>query len=93
MVITILEGKVSIDKISLLKANYRKILKNKPRSIIKTYLILDTKNQNICKLITVWKSKKELDEMRKQGTPAGVLLFREVGAEPSLSIYEVIGQS
>ena len=93
MVVTILEGKISLDKIPLLQKKYSEILKNKPPSIEKSYLLVDSENQNMCQIITIWKSREDIDEMRKQGTPAGVLLFREVGTEPTLSIYEVIGQS
>ena len=93
MIVTILEGKLSPDKIPLFKKKYNKILQNRPSSLVKTYLLLDTENQNTCKIISVWKSKEDLEEMRKKGTPAGVLLVREAGVEPSLSIYEVIGQS
>jgi hypothetical protein len=28
--------------------------------------------------------------MRQAGTPAGVLMFRAAGVEPSLSLYDVI---
>jgi hypothetical protein len=28
--------------------------------------------------------------MRQQGIPAGVLMFRSAGAEPSLSIYDIV---
>ena len=93
MIVTILEGKLSPDKIPLLRKKYNEILQNRPPSIVNTYLLNDTKNQNIYKIITVWKRKEDLEAMRKQGTPAGVLLFRELGMEPALNIYEVIGQS
>ena len=93
MIVTILEGKLSRDKIPLLRKKYNEILQNRPPAIVNTYLLKDTKDQNIFKIITVWKSKEDLEVMRKQGTPAGVLLFREAGVEPALNIYEVIGRS
>jgi hypothetical protein len=38
----------------------------------------------------LWTSREALMAMRQQGgTPAGVLMFRAAGAEPSLSVYEV----
>jgi hypothetical protein len=93
MIITILTGEVSADKVRELQKKYEQILSNKPSSISQTYLIRDTKNRTVCRIITVWKSREVLEEMRTQGTPAGVLLFRNVGVEPSLSVHEVIGFS
>lgn len=93
MVITILEAKVAIEKISSLRKNFLTILKDKPPSIVKTYLLQEIKNPGICKIVTVWKSTEDLKQMQKKGTPAGVLLFREFGAEPILSVHEIIGQS
>lgn len=90
---TILEGIVPQEMASRLKEKFERILKEKPDSIVKTYLIQDLKNTDIWRLITVWRSREALDEMRKQGTPAGVLVFRSVGAEPTLSIYEIQVQS
>lgn len=40
---------------------------------------------------TLWQSRAVLDAMRQNtSTPAGVLMFRAAGAEPTLTIFEVI---
>jgi hypothetical protein len=39
---------------------------------------------------TWWASRDALEAMRGAGTPAGVLMFRAAGAEPALSIFEVV---
>jgi hypothetical protein len=44
------------------------------------------------KILSVWKSREALDEMRNSGeTPTGVLMFRSAGADPQLSIFDVPG--
>ncbi|MBI3379861.1 hypothetical protein HY029_03850 [Candidatus Gottesmanbacteria bacterium] len=93
MVITILEGEVSEEKASVLINKYKDTIKQIPPEIVDTYLVHDTKNRLLWRIITIWKSKEDLEEMRKKGTPAGVLIFRSAGAEPTLSIYEVVEYS
>ena len=35
-------------------------------------------------------SRAALDAMRQTGTPAGVLMFRAAGAEPTLTVFDVV---
>ena len=93
MVITVLEGKVPVDKTTLLIEKYREIVSQKPPSIKKTYLANDAAMPMVWRIITVWRSQEDLESMRKQGTPAGVLVFRVAGSEPVLSVYQVKEQS
>lgn len=47
-------------------------------------------DQTLWRIISIWKSREALDEMRNSGeTPEGVVMFRNVGAEPELSIFNV----
>ena len=58
--------------------------------MVRTYLLQDVKDQTLWKIVSVWKSREALDEMRNSGeTPTGVLMFRNAGAEPKLSIFNV----
>jgi hypothetical protein len=39
---------------------------------------------------TLWESREALSAMRGTGTPRGVLIFREAGAEPVLSVFDLV---
>ncbi len=90
MIMTVLEGKVSSDKSSILLDAYKETTKDLPPEIVKTYIVKNVENENTWRIITIWRSKEALEEMKKHGTPAGVLMFRSVDTEPTLSIYEVV---
>ena len=41
---------------------------------------------------TWWTSREALTALRSTGTPpAGILMFRAAGAEPTLSVFDVVG--
>jgi hypothetical protein len=93
MVMTILEARVPKGNWNSLKEAYEKQLRSLPSSIVHTYLIQSSSDNDIFRIVTVWRSREELDKMRSQGTPAGVIMFRSVGAEPSLSIFDVTAEA
>ncbi len=88
MLMTILEATVTPDKSAILLNQYQETIKHLPPEIVNTYLVKDTKSDT-WRIMTIWKSKEAIEEMRKQGTPEGVLMFRAAGVEPELSIYSV----
>ena len=91
MVITILEGHVELDMAPALQAAYQNGLSHLPPQMIRTYLIQDTTTKTIWRILSVWKSREALEEMRRSSdTPEGILMFRAAGVEqPSLSIFDV----
>jgi hypothetical protein len=90
MVITILEAHVDSDKAAVLQAAYTRGLDTLPPQMVQTFLTHNVADQTLWQIISVWKSRAALDEMRNSGeTPAGVLMFREAGAEPKLSVFAV----
>jgi len=90
MVITILEAHVDDDKASVLQAAYRKGLDELPPQMTQTFLLQSMADKTLWQIISVWKSREALDEMRNSGeTPAGILMFRMAGAEPKLTIFAV----
>ncbi len=93
MVITILEAKVEPVKWSALQNAYKKGTAGQlPPQMIQTFLIQSMANKMIWQIVSVWKSREALDEMKKSvETPAGVLMFQAAGAEPTLSVFEVCG--
>ena len=91
MVITILESRVEPDMVPALLAAYQNGLSHLPPQMIRTYLAHDAADKTIWRIVSVWKSREGLDEMRRsRETPEGILMFRAAGAEdPQLSIYDV----
>jgi hypothetical protein len=73
-----------------LQADYKDRIAKLPPQMVQTFLLQSTADQTLWQIISVWKSREALDEMRKSGeTPEGIVMFRNVGAEPKLSIFNV----
>ena len=86
MVITILEAHVGVKDWPAFQDDY----KNRTAQLLQTFLLQDVADQTFWRIISVWKSREALDEMRNSGeTSTGVLMFRNVGTEPKLSIFNV----
>jgi hypothetical protein len=53
--------------------------------------VQDTGDPTRWRGISIWRSRSALEEYRRSvPTPKGILMFREVGAEPVLSIFDVV---
>lgn len=91
MVVTMLEGTVPIDKMDEFCANYRVVTSGKlPPQMVETFLAHSGHDPSIWRIITVWRSREALEEYRKSvDTPGGILLFRSVGVEPTLTVLDV----
>jgi len=90
MVITILEAHVGAEDWPAFQNDYENRTAQLPPQMLQTFLLQDVADQTLWRIISVWKSREALDEMRNSGeTPTGVLMFRKVGTEPKLSIFNV----
>jgi quinol monooxygenase YgiN len=90
MVITILEAHVGAENWVAFQDDYKNRTDQLPPQMLQTFLLQDVADQTLWRILSVWKSREALDEMRNSGeTPTGVLMFRNVGAEPKLSIFNV----
>jgi quinol monooxygenase YgiN len=91
MVLTQLEARVAPEQWEVLKQSYHNTTRQVPSTIYQTYLVQDGTDKELWRILTVWHSHQALQEYRASvDTPAGVLMFREAGAEPTLSIFDVI---
>ena len=91
MVITVLEARAAPEKSGSLRAAFERGCNRLPSQMVETFLALDRSDATLWRGISVWKSSAALDEYRGSvETPGGVLIFRSVGAEPSLRILDVI---
>src|SRR5689334_14785909 len=90
MVLTILEAIVAPARVPELLAAFRNAAVATPPGLIRSHLIAAADEPTRYRIETLWSSRDALLAMRHAGTPAGVLMFRAAGAEPTLSIYNVI---
>jgi hypothetical protein len=91
MIVTQLEGKVSPDQWDTLKQAFRQAGQQLPSAIDHSYLIQDQTTKETWRILTIWKSRQALQDYRTSiDTPGGVLIFREAGADATLSISEVV---
>jgi quinol monooxygenase YgiN len=90
MVITILEAHVGGENWVTFQKDFKNRIKKLPPQMVQTFLLQSAADPTLWQIISVWKSREALDEMRNSGeTPEGVVMFRNVGAEPKLSIFTV----
>ena len=91
MIVTQLEGRVSPEKTDILTTAFDKALKDLPSALEYSYLVQDSTDKEIWRVITVWKSREALLSYRESiDTPEGILMFRAAGTEPTLTISEVV---
>jgi len=91
MILTVLEAHVPPGGEQALRAAYAAAgAEPLPRGLMRTELLRDARETARWRIQTWWESRAALDAMRGAGTPAGVLMFRAAGAEPALSVFEVV---
>ncbi|HEX6384063.1 MAG TPA: hypothetical protein VF177_05280 [Anaerolineae bacterium] len=90
MVMTILEAHVASEKWAVLEQAYKAGTVSLPSVIVQTFLVQNSADPTMWRIITQWRSRAALEEYRLSvETPGGVLMFREAGAEPTLSIFDI----
>lgn len=89
MVLTILEATVAAERAAELERGFRAAAGETPPGLVRSLLVCAAGDRTRWRIETLWASREALAAMRQAGTPAGVLMFRAVGAEPVLSVYAV----
>ena len=90
MVLTILEGTVTPERAADLLAAFRSAENRMPPGFIRSHLLSAAGDPGRWRIETLWTSRDALAAMRQAGTPAGVLMFRAAGTEPTLTIHDVV---
>jgi heme-degrading monooxygenase HmoA len=90
MVLTILEATVAPERAADLQAAFRGAAAHVPPGLVRSHLVCAAADPTRWRIETLWASRDALAAMRQTGTPAGVLMFRAAGAEPTLNIYDVV---
>lgn len=89
MVVTVLEATVAPERAVDLRAAFSNGGTMVPPGLVRTDLLNARNDPTRWRIQTLWSSREALDAMRQSGTPAGVLMFRAAGAEPTLAVFEV----
>jgi len=89
MVLTVLEATLAAGRATDLQAAFRSGADSLPPGFIRSHLVSSASEPNRWRIETLWAGRDALAAMRQAGTPAGVLMFRAAGAEPSLTLYDV----
>lgn len=89
MMLTVLEATVAPERAADLQAAFRNAATQVPPGLLRSHLVTATADPTRWRIETFWTSREALMAMRQAGTPAGVLMFRAAGAEPTLSVYDV----
>jgi heme-degrading monooxygenase HmoA len=89
-ILTVVSGTVDPSREGELLARFRSILTAPvPDGLMRTELLRGA--TGTWRIHTVWRDRDALDKMRAASeTPAAPHLFRSIGADPSLEIFEVM---
>ena len=91
-VITMLQGSVAEEQWGKLQDAYQKLTKEKSAiAPVQSFIVQDTKEPVLWKIITVWENMESLQKMRNSGdVPIGIRVFRAALSEPTLSVLKVV---
>jgi hypothetical protein len=93
MVMTVLEAPVSRQQWSVLAQTFQEWLGPQyfPPQLVQSLLVQSASDPEVWQIVAIWQSRDALEEYRRSVVmPGGVLLFRSVGADPILTIYDVV---
>lgn len=93
-VMTVLEATVPPEQWRALEQAYQASLSRLPAQMVRTVLVQGLDDRTCWRAISIWHSRAALSEYRQSvELPGFVVMFRAVGAEPALTIYEIAVES
>jgi hypothetical protein len=91
MIVTSLEAHVAPDKQDLLQEAFKKQLAGKLAGAKEAVLTRSANDPNLWRLMGFWESREIFESYRRSvPVPAGFLVFRAAGAEPTLNMFEIV---
>jgi heme-degrading monooxygenase HmoA len=87
MFVTIVEGTVAEAREDDLLAAWDEMTDVLPEGFIESSLVRG--DDGTWRIVSVWESKEAVMAMRAAGEPAGPVMFRRAGSEPSVSMWTV----
>lgn len=94
MLLTVLEARVGEDRWDDLMAGYAEISSPLPPQMVASVLLQEASDRTVWRIASTWSSREALQEYRDAvDTPEGVALFRKLGAEPALTVFDVVARA
>jgi DNA-binding NtrC family response regulator len=92
-VVTIVEGKVPIDRIGEFEAIFDEMKRGpQPEGLIASYLLKKRDPNNVYQIVANWNSQESVELMMSKGPPAAIVAFKRVGVEPSLPMFDILDE-
>lgn len=93
MIVTTLTANVAAAQSTDLTRTFERASADLPQPIREAFL-LHQRDSDVWQIVAVWRSAEELATYRASvETPEGVRMFRSVGVEPTLAVFEVAGHA
>ncbi len=91
-IMTVLEGHVPPEKWEELVERFGPIGVDRPPELLATYLAQSTSDPTLWRTVGVWSSQQAFEAFRAEvGTPPPLALFRSLGIQPTLALFEIKG--
>lgn len=91
-VMTVLEGHIAPDQWAALTEGFARISAQQPSGLLASYLVQSTTDPTLWRTVGIWSSQQEFDDFRASvQAPPPLVLFRSLGAEPTLALFEIKG--
>ena len=87
---TVLEGHIAQDQWAALTEGFERIQEQRPAELVTSYLVQSASDPTLWRTVGVWSSQQAFDDYRAtMPTPPPMALFRSLGAEPTLALFEI----
>ena len=91
-IMTVLEGHIESEQWAALTEGYARIQTQRPAELVTSYLVQSASDPTLWRTVGVWSSKQAFDDFRAATpVPPPLALFRSLGAEPTLALFEIKG--
>ena len=90
-VITVLDARVTPERAADLQAAYAEAARGPfPLGLVRSALLRHASDPTQWRIETIWESQEALAAMRQAGRPRGLQIFETAGAQPSVSVFDVV---
>lgn len=87
---TVLEGHIAADQWAALTDGFAQIDAQRPAELLASYLVQSTADPTLWRTVGIWSSQQAFDAFRASvQAPPPLVLFRSLGAAPTLALYEI----
>jgi hypothetical protein len=92
MLMTVLQANIEPENWAALKDAYKAGTRHLPEQMTESFLVQSNEDPTLWRGIAIWRSRAEFEEYQHTvDTPGGIWMFRAAGAEPTLTIFDVVG--